>query len=52
MLIKVVRPLMIMLLAKIEITTEGAIVPQKARKLNKKLSTGMLSALLMRTLVH
>ena len=52
MLIKVVMPLMIILLVKIETTTAGAIVPQKAKKLNRKLSTGMLTVLLTRTLAH
>ena len=48
-LIIVVIPLMIILLMKIEITTGLGIVPQKAKKLNTKLSTGMLIVLLNTT---
>jgi len=52
MLIRVVIPLMIILLMKIDKTTPVGMLPQNARKLKIKLSMGMLRALLTKTLAH
>ena len=52
MLTIVVIPLMIILLIKIEITTEVGNNLQNAKKLNRKLSMGMLSKLLNKTRAH
>ena len=52
MLTIVVIPLMIILLIKIEITTEVGNNLQNAKKLNKKLSMGILSKLLNKTRAH
>ena len=43
---------MIILLMNIDITIGVGMLPQNARKLNKKLSTGMLRVLLTNTLAH
>jgi len=48
----VVIPLIIILLKKIEITTEVGNNFQNARKLNRKLSMGMLNKLLNKTRAH